>query len=66
MAIGSASNRIMAPRPHMSTPHNRTRNPHAEAPAKGLGTDLLLFTGRRPKWAIIGALSVMTMDWQDF
>lgn len=59
MAIGSASRQINTPasRPHAGA----TRTPQAKA-----GTDLLLFTGKRPTWAIVGALSVMTMDWQDF
>jgi len=29
-------------------------------------SELLLFTATRPRWSIIGALSVMTLDWQDF
>ena len=57
MATGSASRRISVPRP----PYGAHSKPQAKA-----GTDLLLFTGKRPKWAIIGALTVMTMDWQDF
>ena len=48
---------MAAPRPHAGAP----RKPGAKA-----GTDLLLFTGSRRSWSIIGALSVMTMDWQDF
>lgn len=32
----------------------------------GPRTDLLLFTGRRRGWDIIGALSVMTLKWRDF
>ena len=57
MATGSASRRISEQHPH----YGGLPKPQPKA-----GTDLLLFTGKRPKWAIIGALKVMTMDWQDF
>ncbi|WP_262690154.1 hypothetical protein [Kordiimonas aestuarii] len=60
MATGSANKRISAAkRPHASA--------HAATPAAPRSRDLLLFTNaKHRRWSIIGAMSVMTMDWQDF
>jgi hypothetical protein len=48
-----------------STVLNKAPEHHATK-ARPTKSELLLFTARRPSWAIIGALSVMTMDWRDF
>ncbi|WP_417449356.1 hypothetical protein [Kordiimonas sp.] len=69
MATGSASNHIMTEHAcnHTAVPTLTQNSAGKRVAGKPPCGDLLVFTNaKQRRWSVVGALSVITMDWQDF